>query len=156
MSLFNVDDLKVIAQKNRPIYETSQQTIQKSFNNFNQYKTYDVFLSHSYNDANVILGLCYFLESMGKSVYLDWKDDPQMSRDQVTKQTANTLRMRMKQSKSLLFATSEHSSESVWMPWELGYFDALNGKAAILPLTTRVITADGYSGQEYLGLYDYA
>ncbi|TFB13573.1 TIR domain-containing protein [Filobacillus milosensis] len=156
MSLFNVDDLRLIAKNKKPLYESSQQTIQKSFANFNENKNYDVFLSHSYSDAEVILGLCYFIESLGYTVYLDWKEDPQMNRGQVTKLTANTLRKRMGQSASLLFATSEHSTESVWMPWELGYFDALKGKVAILPLTIRSNSIDEYKGQEYLGLYEYA
>ena len=37
------------------------------------------------------------------------------------------------------------------MPWELGYFDALKQKVAILPLVNK--SDDEYKGQEYLGLY---
>jgi hypothetical protein len=156
MALFNVDELRKLARTKRPLLETAEQTIKKSFSVFNSYRKYDVFLSHAYDDADVILGLCYFIENAGYSVYLDWRDDPQMSRNQVTKETANTLRIRMKQSRSLIFAVSEHSSDSVWMPWELGYFDALkNGKVGVLPLTQRTYTDDSFEGQEYLGLYHY-
>ncbi|OBZ09504.1 hypothetical protein A7975_23755 [Bacillus sp. FJAT-26390] len=112
-------------------------------------------MSHAYNDSEVILGLCYFIEGLGYSVYLDWKDDPQLNRSKVTPQTANTLRIRMKQSKCLLFATSENSSSSIWMPWELGFFDALKGRVGVIPLASKINSPDTFEGQEYLGLYNY-
>lgn len=48
-----------------------------------------------------------------------------MSRNQVSKETANTLRNRMRQFKSLLYAVSNNSLNSKLMPWELGYFDGI-------------------------------
>ena len=41
------------------------------------------------------------------------------------------------------------------MPWELGYFDALRGRCAVVPVTMRKQYEDYYKGQEYLGLYPY-
>lgn len=156
MGIFNADELRKLARSKRPLLETAEQTIKKSFSVFNSFRTYDVFLSHAYDDADVVLGLCYFIENAGYSVYLDWRDDLQLSRSDVTKETASTLRIRMKQSRSLIFAISEHSSSSVWMPWELGYFDALkDGKVGVLPLSKRTNTDDSFEGQEYLGLYYY-
>ena len=60
----------------------------------------------------------------------------------------------MRHSQSLVYATSAASSQSKWMPWELGYFDGFRpGFVAILPLVQS--TGDDFSGQEYLGLYPY-
>ena len=116
---------------------------------------FDIFLSHSYADAALILDLKQFLETFDLSVYVDWETDNQLDRTRVTKHTAAKLRERMEQCEGLLYATSENASESVWMPWELGYFDALRGRCAIVPLTIRKQYEDYYKGQEYLGLYPY-
>jgi len=44
---------------------------------------------------------------------------------------------------------------SRWMPWEAGYFDALKGRVAILPIFETDPGNESYTGQEYLGLYPY-
>jgi len=126
--------------------------------------TFDVFLSHSYQDAKVnaqvILGLKQIIESSGFTCYVDWIDDPLLDRTKVTSDTARKLRSRMQNCKSLLFVTSQNSSSSKWMPWELGFKDGDTataggiGRCAILPVleeTGRYL----YRGQEYLGVYPY-
>jgi hypothetical protein len=115
-------------------------------------ESFDIFLSHSSKDAELVLGVKTLLERQGLKVYVDWHDDPQASRDDVTEETADLLRKRMKQSKSLIFMASENSSGSKWMPWELGYFDGFtNGRVAVLPLVD--YSSSSFKGQEYLGLY---
>ena len=116
--------------------------------------TFDVFLSHSFSDAELIAGVKIALEAEGLRVHVDWIDDRQMDRTHVTAQTAEVLRMRMRHARSLIFATSSTSSASKWMPWELGYFDGFKpGHVAILPLVKTPVS--GFEGQEYLGLYPY-
>ena len=61
----------------------------------------------------------------------------------------------MRSCKSLFFATSDNSSNSKWMPWELGYYDGYRGKVAILPINASLYQKDSFEGQEYLGLYNY-
>ena len=113
---------------------------------------FDVFLSHSIIDSDLVLGIRNLLVKLGNRVYVDWKDDPHLERTKVSPETAAILRARMRQSKSLLYLATEAASSSKWMPWELGYFDGLrNGAVAIMPLTDSA--NDTFSGQEYLGLY---
>jgi hypothetical protein len=120
------------------------------------YETFDIFLSHSREDAILIKGLRDELVELGFSVYVDWIEDPQLDRSNVTKATAEALRTRMKQSKSLLFATSEASKKSVWMPWELGFMDAFTtSRVAIVPMVEDYDAYGGFEGQEYLGVYPY-
>jgi len=113
---------------------------------------FDVFLSHSSLDAEVISGVKGILDGHGLSVYVDWIVDDELDRMNVTIQTAEKLRERMRHSSSLIFATSDSSPDSKWMPWELGYFDGFRpGHVAVLPL---VPTASShFAGQEYVGLY---
>ncbi|PAJ85272.1 toll/interleukin-1 receptor domain-containing protein [Burkholderia ubonensis] len=113
---------------------------------------FDVFLSHSINDAELVLGVKALLEIQSLRVYVDWAEDPCLDRGRVTKETAAFLRQRMRQSKSLIFLASENSTASKWMPWEVGYFDGFNpGCVAVMPLLDNA--NEYFVGQEYLGLY---
>lgn len=115
-------------------------------------KTYDVFLSHSFMDAEIVLGVVKFIEDQGKTVYVDWLEDRDLDRENVTAATADLLRTRMKASSSLVYAASTASTQSKWMPWEVGYFDGMRpGLVSILPIVDR--TDSEWKGQEYLGLY---
>jgi len=115
-------------------------------------QTWDVFLSHCRLDADVVLGLKRILEASHLSVYVDWVDDPELDRANVTPATADRLRQRMTASRSLIYAYSRSAARSVWMPWELGYFDGKRGSAqiAVCPIEDAHPVANG---QEYLGLY---
>lgn len=118
--------------------------------------TFDIFLSHTFADSEIVLGLVEKLEGHGYSVYVDWIQDKHLDRTVVTRRSVQTLKTRMKQSKCLLFATTESYSDSRWMPWELGFMDGHCGQAAILPLFRDAGSAShSYSGQEYLGAYPY-
>lgn len=158
MALFSRRDLinKTNSVRQKSFSTKSASAIlNESYKAYNPFKTYDIFLSHSYQDAEVILGLKYTLEEKGYEVYVDWIEDKQLSRDNVNAQTANQLRVRMRSCKSLFFATSDNSSNSKWMPWELGYYDGYKGKVAILPINDSLYQKDSFEGQEYLGLYNY-
>jgi hypothetical protein len=119
-------------------------------------QTYDIFLSHSSEDAILIKALRDELAEQGYSVYVDWIDDPQLDRAHVNRETAAVLRERMRSCRSLLFATSAAARGSIWMPWELGYVDARTGaRVAIVPIVPDPQASAEFKGQEYLGLYPY-
>ena len=117
------------------------------------YKDFGFFLSHSYEDARIIIGVKEIVQMQtGQSVYVDWVEDSQLSREQVTAATADVLRKRMGHCKFMLYATSKASPNSKWMPWELGYFDGIRpGKIRILPIVES--SNNTFRGIEYLGLY---
>ncbi len=116
--------------------------------------TFDVFLSHSSNEPEtILLGIKGYLEDAGLSVYVDRYTDPQLSPEEVTFDTAEILRGRLRASKSLLYVYSRYSKLSRWMPWELGFMDGAGGRIGIAPV---VDTArDFFDGEQYLGLYPY-
>jgi len=117
-------------------------------------KTYDIFLSHSIRDADLILGMKGIFEDLGYAVYVDWIEDLQLDRTKVTTTTAEKLRQRMNSSKSLFFVTTSNADSSRWMPWECGFFDGKKEKVAIVPIK-ETSANNSYFGQEYLGLYPY-
>lgn len=158
MALFSYEALKTKYDLNQQIYDKLfEQAKNESINMRDNHTEFDIFLSHSYKDKEVIPYLKKELENMGYSVYVDWINDRFLSRNEVTKETAKILQTRMRQSKSLFFATSENSSDSKWMPWELGYFDGMKDKrVAILPIQMNGnFSNNKFEGQEYLGLYYY-
>lgn len=142
-----------LREKYKNSFDLEQLSVESGLLNEKFIDSYDIFLSHSYRDKELIYSVKFELESYGYKVYIDWIDDNQLSREEVTKDTAEILKNRMNKAKSLVFVTTENSIDSKWMPWELGYFDGKKGKVAILPvLKTK---DDEFKGQEYLGLYDF-
>lgn len=117
--------------------------------------SFDIFLSHSFLDKADVLGLYYELTQLGFSVYVDWIIDPQLDRNNVTKQSAEHIRNRMKASKTLLLAISTNAQMSRWMPWELGYVDGHTNKCAIVPVSKESMTLKNFERTEYLLLYPY-
>lgn len=99
-----------------------------------RFRSYDIFLSHSIHDADIVLGAKQLLEEKGNTVYVDWIDDPALDRSRVCTETADVLRLRMQHCTSLVYLHSSNSGQSKWMPWELGYFDGFNGNVAIFPV----------------------
>ena len=156
MPLFSRQELSAKGSSvERNIYKSAGIILKESTLKFSSDTIYQIFLSHSYQDAVIILGLSQIIEEMGFSVYVDWLEDTQLDRANVTPDTAGLLRERMKNCQSLFYAVSTNSSGSVWMPWELGYFDGLKGKVAIIPIVESSIVTEYYDGREYLGLYPY-
>lgn len=151
MAFFTKDEARSAAKramKSRSLGEMKSESMESN----KRVSRFDVFLSHSISDAELVLGVKVLLEDMGKKVYVDWVDDPELDRSKVNKHTAERLRGRMNQCDSLLYIATENASSSKWMPWELGYFDGHKpGQVAILP----VLDSENqrFEGQEYLGLY---
>lgn len=114
---------------------------------------YDIFLSQTIRDAEIVLGVYDLLTSAGYVVFCDWIATPDLDRSQVTPANAAFIRATMGISDTLLFLDTKGSVQSLWMCWELGWFDGERGLVAILP-----VLAEGeryYRGREFLGLYPY-
>ncbi len=77
----------------KSVNKTASQILMNESAQFSLDKSNDIFLSHSYLDANKVLGLKSELEEMGYKVYVDWIDDKQLSREKMTKETAETFRI---------------------------------------------------------------
>ncbi len=113
---------------------------------------FDIFLSHSFRDAQVILGIREWLKSQNLRVYVDWIDDPELDRSAISAATAARLREQMGNSRSLIYATSRAAKTSRWMPWELGYFDATKGSPRVSIMRVDSSSSSKFVVEEYLGL----
>jgi len=153
VSTFTESRIRQRAQRKVGTLKTARTVLKEEVATAKTRTSFDIFLSHSTSDAEIILGVKGVLEDYGKTVYVDWLEDPQLDRSNVTPATAEVIRLRMRQCKSLIYVHTANSRSSKWMPWELGYFDGFNGAVAILPITQN--QQSNYEGQEYLGIYPY-
>ena len=160
MALFRISDIKrradvITRSESRRTSKTADTILREDARDTLDAASFDIFLSHSYLNADGVLALRAEIKSMGFSVYVDWVVDSHTDREDVTKETADLIRERMGQCGSLFYVTSSAATDSKWMPWELGYFDGKKQKVAILPVFESDRATNSYSGQEYLGLYPY-
>lgn len=114
---------------------------------------YDIFLSQTIRDAEIVLGVYLVLTDMGYAVFCDWLEAPSPDRGDVTPANAEFIRDTMSISDTLLFLDTENADQSLWMCWELGWFDGAKGLVAILPVLPPV--QQHYRQREFLGLYPY-
>jgi len=103
-----------------PLEKSAAKILAEAAQAFDATRHYDIFLSHSFDDAEVIYGVKRMIEALNLTVYVDWIEDFKLDRSKVTVKTAAVLRERMKACSSLVYAHSANSPHSVWMPWELG------------------------------------
>ena len=100
-----------------------------------RHKSFDVFLSHSSVDKKDILRLKTLLNTKNLSVYIDWIEDRDSLRRELTNaDTARVIIERIKHTKAVLYVQTESSVLSLWTSWELGYASALGKKICVLPL----------------------
>lgn len=113
-----------------------------------------VFLSHSHQDADLVLAAVNFLLTLGVEVYVDWLDSSMPS---ITSgETASKIKGKIKECDRFAVLLSENSVGSKWVPWELGYADGVKdiNKIAIMPIRRNQYTSDSaFDGLEYMSLY---
>ena len=125
-------------------------TLNESLTHFDSATNYDLFISHSFSDKDLVIGLLHLFSAAGYIVYIDWINDSSLDRQNVTPETAALIRQRVRQSKGTAYIATTNSTTSKWCPWELGISDGMKGRVCILPVMYTV-----FLGQEYLGLYPY-
>lgn len=150
MSLYNSDYLNRLSENKSSVIR--DKLLSESHQS---HTSFDIFLSHSYLDKKQVEGIYIELTGKGFSVYVDWIIDPHLSRENVTRETAELIRNRMKASKTLLLAISTNASLSKWIPWELGFVDGKTSKCAIFPVVQGSSSPSTFNRSEYLLLYPY-
>lgn len=153
MGLYKSKYLKNLASNRRSIITESKR--QFSSKPANKTEKFDIFLSHSFLDKDEVYGIYIELTNKGYKVYVDWIVDSNLNRENVTKESAELIRNRLKHSKTLLLAMSPSANMSKWIPWELGYVDGNTNSCAIFPITREAYGEKPFKRSEYLLLYPY-
>lgn len=108
-----------------------------------------IFLSHSHKDRELIQPVIAFLRSHGVKIYVDWLDEGMP--DVISGETAKKIKERIQQQRKFLVLVTEHSKDSRWVPWELGYADSKKGMKHIGTLP--VAEKEDFVKNEYLRIY---
>ena len=119
------------------------------------HSSFDIFLCHSFLDKDEVEGIYIELTNQGYSVYVDWILDSHLDRDNITKESAEVVRSRLKVSKSLLLAISTNAALSKWIPWELGYVDGNTNQCAIFPVSKDQNAPSTFHRTKFILLYPY-
>lgn len=86
-------------------------------------KQYDLFISHSSKDKGYVRQVVDEANAIGLNCYVDWTaDNDFLKRSMVSDYTKEVLKVRMKQSKKLLYLSSAKSRKSQWISFELDYY----------------------------------
>ncbi len=112
---------------------------------------YDFFLSHSSADSNIAYGLYRELVKKDFVVFMDIIGERNTNIEQI----ASNLKNAMDKSTYILYLHTHNAQKSKWTLWEIGYFDARNGKdkVFIMPMLDDNRSIATYEGQEYLKAY---
>jgi hypothetical protein len=153
MPLFTEQSVRARARRALTTNQSFASVLNEHMEKQARVSVHDVFMSHAYEDREMVTGVTLKIEDLGYSVYLDWRDDPNLDRTKVTPATAEKLRERMKSSRCLFYSITPNAADSAWMKWELGYKDAHNSRVAVLPVVGSM--TENYDGQQFLGLYPY-
>lgn len=114
---------------------------------------HDVFISHSNRDESAVRQLSERFKRWGIEHYVDFQDEKlnDLWQNKCNQDMSNHLKNRIKHCHLFLFAFSEKSVSSCWMPWELGLADGIIGRVLLWPLDQNARQAS--ATQEYLSLY---
>lgn len=72
MALFKESDLRARADMGTPVFESASNVLSRKVQTSANVANFDIFLSHSFSDQKIILGIWLSLEDMGYKVYVDW------------------------------------------------------------------------------------
>lgn len=107
-------------------------------------KCYDLFISHSSRDREFVRSVVAKANSQGLSCYVDWSSDNEfLKRSMVSDYTKEVLKVRMKQSKYLLYLSSDRSRSSEWVSFELDYYENHLHREILM------VVLDGDDGHDY-------
>lgn len=113
-----------------------------------------VFLSHSHQDADLIVAAMNFLLTLELEIYVDWLDEEMPA---ITSgETATKIKKKIAECDRFVVLLSDYSVNSKWVPWELGYADGVKdiNTIAIMPIRRSQFTYDSeFNGIEYMSLY---
>src|SRR5690348_4328526 len=107
MTYFRLEDACSPARSSvRGTGRTASAVLKKSAEETPASARFDIFLCHSFRDAELAWGAAQLLQQTGLTIYVDWMIDAQIDRTRVTPQTADILRSRMRRCDSLVYASS--------------------------------------------------
>ncbi len=139
-------------QRSRKSYSLTLDESLKNYNSESQLFKRTIFLSHKHEERDKLEGAIAFLKNFGIDVYVDWLDEGMPKT--TSGDTAERLKMKIRQNDKFIFLATEAAIESKWCNWELGLGDAAKFLENLALLPVKKDYKD-FSGSEYLQIYPY-
>src|ERR1700683_4543553 len=95
MAYIRINEARAVGRAAVPLQKSARGILTEPARPFDSAMSYDIFLSHSFDDAEAVYGVKQMIEALNLRVYVDWIDDPTLDRGKVTVKTAAVLRERM-------------------------------------------------------------
>lgn len=96
-------------------------------------KTYDIFLSHSSIDRELVISIAHELNDYHCHVYIDWLSDREdLARPKVNDDVPAVLVERMRASRVFVLVLTKNSVVSSWVKWEIEFFAEIGKRIVIL------------------------
>lgn len=148
---FNVSDFDSIVLKTPVEDHHFSNTMDRGGSAVGKQFLYDVFISHSTKNKDIVKKIKQFLETKHSlSAYIDWEEDSGTPRDEVSEKVKEAMDI----SQSLLYVKTSDSDESQWVAWEVGRYDARNAdKIGVLLVEDDKLTKDTWLHREFLKDY---
>lgn len=105
-------------------------------------KQFDVFISHSFKDSEIVKKVIAILNAQGLHCYCDWSSDNDfLKRELVSDYTAAVLKKRIEQSSKILFIRTDNSMtgtqvNSPWIAMELDFGQSISKEMFLLDLSS--------------------
>lgn len=147
MAYFNVNSNMARALVRPAVLNESLRTFSASSSQQRQ-----VFLSYRHSDKYYIHEIVTFLKNLGVPIYVDYLDE-NLSQSKM-EEVAGIIRKQIGKSSKFIQVVSPNSSESKWLPWEIGVGDGVLGtkNAILMPVTIN----NGYNPYaEHLSIYGH-
>lgn len=153
MSTFSIADIKSRAKLNYRTIGGDKSVLDDFVRNHAGKSQFDFYLSLSSVEPELIIGTTLSLEDCGYSVCLDSNQVHDSTDRRISQERVQALRTVMERCLGMIIMTTSARSDSIWLPWECGYFEGKKSRIAVLPITPA--NSEIYRGDGYLGLYPF-
>jgi hypothetical protein len=117
---------------------------------------FDIFLAHPGLGLSVLYRVVRTIDLMGYGVYIDTHTLNDTSCRVPGDDSLAFLKKMLGRCRCLLYVAPDESTLAPLSSWQLGYFDCLRGRAAVLPVLKKDTNRLGFSGRGVLGEYPFA
>jgi len=153
VSTFSIADIKSRAKLNYRATGRDKSALDDFVESHTGKSQFDFYVSPSNVETELIIGTALSLEDCGYSVCLDGYREHDSTDRRITQERGKELRSVMERCLGMIILTTSAKSDSIWLPWECGFFEGKKSRIAVLPITPA--NSDIYRGEGYLGLYPF-
>lgn len=131
MRYFTIQEARRLA-KSATTSRAPQKVLKEESDQYRSSQTYDVFLSHAFSDAELVLGAKKILENEGFRVYVDWIEDPMSVKEPWDSAWKTNCRTRIKGCHGVIVLVTKNTIQAEGARWEIKC--AIEERIPVMPM----------------------